>query len=45
VATRHRTAILADPGSSDVAAVAFSPDGRTLAVGDANGSTYLREVG
>ena len=37
-------ATFADPGSAGVYAVAFSPDGRTLAMGDGGGSTYLWDV-
>jgi protein kinase-like protein/WD40 domain-containing protein len=37
-------ATFADPGSAGVYAVAFSPDGRTLAMGDDGGSTYLWDV-
>jgi WD40 repeat protein len=33
-------ATLASPGGSSVNAVAFSPDGKTLATGDQDGSTY-----
>ena len=35
------SATLTDPGGNAVNAVAFAPGGATLAVGDANGSTYL----
>ena len=50
VATGQLTATLANPGGglygdeNDVDAEAFSPDGRTLAVGDDAGSTYLWDV-
>ena len=44
VATKKLTATLTDPGSKGVESVAFSPDGKTLAVGDFNGRTYLWNV-
>jgi WD40 repeat protein len=37
----HLIATLTDPGGDSVGPVAFSPDGTTLAVGDADGGTYL----
>jgi WD40 repeat protein len=37
-------ATLPDPGTKGVASVAFSPDGRTLATGDANGKAYVWDV-
>jgi serine/threonine-protein kinase len=40
-ATGKITATLADPGSQGVNAMAYSPRGTTLAVGDTDGSTYL----
>jgi WD40 repeat protein len=40
-ATRTITATLSDPASDGIHTLAFSPDGRTLAVADDNGSTYL----
>jgi WD40 repeat protein len=43
-ATGKLTATLADPGSQGPAAGAFSPDGRTLAIADGNGRTYLWRV-
>lgn len=44
VATRTITATLSDPATDGIRTLAFSPDGRTLAVGDNNGSTYLWDV-
>ena len=45
-ATGDYMATLTDPasGSQGVGAVAFSPDGRLLAAGDTNGTTYLWRV-
>ena len=45
-ATGDNMATLTDPasGSQGVGAVAFSPDGRLLAAGDTNGTTYLWRV-
>ena len=37
-------AALPDPGTKGVISVAFSPDGRTLAAGDANGKAYVWDV-
>ncbi len=39
--------LLTDPaaGSHGVGALAFSPDGQTLATSDTNGSTYLWRAG
>src|ERR1039458_3767534 len=37
--------ILADPASGGIWAVAFSPDGKTLAMGGYHGSTYLWDAG
>ena len=39
--TASRPASLADPGSSGVESVVFSPDGQVLATADRNGRTYL----
>lgn len=44
VATEKITATLTDPGGQGTFAVAFAPDGTTLATGDENGSTYLSDV-
>jgi WD40 repeat protein len=46
VASSGRTAITSwtDPGHGDVEAMAFSPDGTTLATGDAGGTAYLWNV-
>ena len=43
LSTGDADAVLPDPasGSQGVGAVAFSPDGETLAAGDTNGTTYL----
>jgi sugar lactone lactonase YvrE len=38
------TADLADPGSKQVNSVAFSPDGKTLAIADENGRAYLWHI-
>jgi hypothetical protein len=35
---------LSDPGNSTIEAVAFSPDGVFIALGDANGNTYIYNV-
>jgi WD40 repeat protein len=48
VATRRQVAVLTDPSyGSDgpsVTSGAFSPDGKTLAIGDSDGCTYLWDV-
>jgi WD40 repeat protein len=44
VATEKITATLTDPDGQGTWAVAFAPDGTTLATGDANGSTYLWDI-
>jgi len=43
-ASNSLIAILGDPHSKTVASIAFSPDGKTIAVGDWNGNTYLWNV-
>jgi WD40 repeat protein len=46
VLKRYMAATLTDPNSQGgVSAVAFSPDGRTLAAGDQDSSTYLWHIG
>jgi WD40 repeat protein len=42
--TASSIATLTDPGSKNVNLVAFSPGGKTLATGDQNGRTYLRDI-
>ena len=42
--TAKLIAALADPSGKGVNSVAFSPDGKTLAAGDANGSAYVWNV-
>jgi WD40 repeat protein len=44
VDTRRRLAVLASRGSGQVPSVAFSPGGRTLAVGEAIGTVHLWRV-
>jgi WD40 repeat protein len=44
ITRRHLIATLPDPGSRVVDSVAFSPDGKTLATADGNGSTYLWDI-
>ena len=41
IATGHVAAMLTDPGTDGVDAIAYSPDGGSLAVGDNNGNIYL----
>jgi WD40 repeat protein len=43
-ATGHELAVITDPGGKDTASATFSPDGKTLAVGDRDGSTYLWSI-
>jgi WD40 repeat protein len=42
--TARRIAAFSDPGTQGVGSVAFSPDGKILAVADRNGQTYLRDT-
>ena len=45
VAARHTVAVLSDHHDSSVEGVAFSANGRTLAVNDANGTVYVWALG
>jgi WD40 repeat protein len=47
LSTGNASATLTDPatGSQGIGALAFSPDGQTLATGDTSGSTYLWRIG
>ena len=42
--TTHRLATFRDPRSEGAFRLAFSPDGKTVAVGDANANTYLWDM-
>jgi serine/threonine protein kinase len=44
VVTGKSTATFTDPSSQGALSLAFSPDGKTLAVGDRDGATYLWNV-
>jgi serine/threonine protein kinase/WD40 repeat protein len=44
VATGKLTTTFTDPSSQGALSLAFSPDGKTLAVGDRDGATYLWDV-
>ncbi len=44
VAAKKQTATFTDPNTEGVASIAFSPNGRTLALGDGNGNSYLWDI-
>ena len=44
LSTGKEAAVITDPGGTGTASAAFSPDGKTLAIGDGDGSTYLWNI-